>query len=172
MFLCRQRLFLVGPPSEIFGAKKGGAAFLFVLRAYGCRSTCWSRKRRIFRRLEFLFVCFFEKKNVPNPMSKLMQPSPAYPIPSLMSSPRSSLRPPTPHHTTNIHQPPTFRYLQSHPPIHPAPTRYRSTRRSSSSARPPAKPRRMPLKASRICRRMRFEYFSIQLPLQVFRRLP
>ena len=27
MFLCRQRLFLVGPPSEIFGAKKGGAAF-------------------------------------------------------------------------------------------------------------------------------------------------
>ena len=121
MFLCRQRLFLVGPPSEIFGAKKGGAAFLFVLRAYGCRSTCWSRKRRIFRRLEFLFV-FFEKKNVPNPMSKLMQPSPAYPIPSLMSSPRSSLRPPTPHHTTNIHQPPTFSILQypSVPPAHPS----------------------------------------------------
>ena len=61
-------------------------------------------------------------KTAPNPMSKLMQPSPAYPIPSLMSSPRSSLRPPTPHHTTNIHQPPTFSILQypSVPPAHPS----------------------------------------------------
>ena len=54
MFLFDSFLFLVGPPSE---QKKGGRrVFVSVLRAYGCSSTCWRRKRCIFRRLEILFV--------------------------------------------------------------------------------------------------------------------
>ena len=122
MFLCRQRLFLVGPPSEIFGAKKGGAAF-FSFSVHMDAGPHAGVEKDVFSGgwNSFSFV-FLKKKNVPNPMSKLMQPSPAYPIPSLMSSPRSSLRPPTPHHTTNIHQPPTFSILQypSVPPAHPS----------------------------------------------------
>ena len=118
MFLCRQRLFLVGPPSEIFGAKKGGAAFLFVLRAYGCRSTCWSRKRRIFRRLEFLFVCFFEKKR-PKPNVEINATFPRIPNPQPDVFP--PIKPPPPY-TTSHHQHPPTPHLQipSVPPAHPS----------------------------------------------------
>ena len=91
-------------------------------------------KKTYFPAAGIPFRFFFRKKNVPNPMSKLMQPSPAYPIPSLMSSPRSSLRPPTPHHTTNIHQPPTFRYLQ-YPSVSFSPTRPSILRPQGTGAR-------------------------------------
>ena len=133
MFLCRQRLFLVGPPSEIFGAKKGGAAF-FSFSVHMDAGPHAGVEKDVFSGGWNSFSFVFLKKNVPNPMSKLMQPSPAYPIPSLMSSPRSSLRPPTPHHTTNIHQPPTFRYLQ-YPSVSFSPTRPSILRPQGTGAR-------------------------------------
>ena len=159
MFLCRQRLFLVGPPSEIFGAKKGGAAF-FSFSVHMDAGPHAGVEKDVFSGGWNSFSFVFLKKKRPKPNVEINATFPRIPNPQPDVFP--PIKPPPPYTTSHHQHPPTphlqipsvsFSILQSHPPIHPAPTRYRSTRRSSSSARPPAKPRRMPSKASRICSR-------------------
>ena len=127
------------PTASFFGgasfgdlrSKKRGRRVFFVLRAYGCRSTCWSRKRRIFRRLEFLFVCFFEKKKRPKPNVEINATFPRIPNPQPDVFP--PIKPPPPY-TTSHHQHPPTPHLQ-YPSVSFSPTRPSILRPQGTGAR-------------------------------------